>query len=118
MSTVNEAMVVQFMEKIGQDKEFMEKVLTTQNPEDVQKLANEAGIPLTMDDIMASKEVLYKALDKANQSELSEDELESVAGGIEPATTTALIVAGIGVAGAIGAAVIPVVWDSIKTWKW
>ncbi|MEG6523044.1 Nif11-like leader peptide family natural product precursor [Desulfotomaculum sp. 1211_IL3151] len=118
MSNINEVAIVQFMEKIGQDKDFAEKVLATQSPEDVQKLANEAGVSLTMDDIMASKEVLYKALDKANQSELSDDELESVAGGVEPIVTATLVAAGIGAVGAIAAAVIPTVWDSIKTWKW
>ena len=78
----NENNIKLFLEKLASDAEFAEKAFTTESPDDVQKLAVAAGIELTMEDIMDSKEIIYQALDKSSQNELSDDELENVAGGI------------------------------------
>ncbi|MEG6523043.1 Nif11-like leader peptide family natural product precursor [Desulfotomaculum sp. 1211_IL3151] len=77
----NENNINLFLEKLSSDPEFAEKAFNTESPDDVQKLAAAVGLELTMEDIMASKELIYQALDKSSQSELSDDELESVAGG-------------------------------------
>lgn len=102
----NENNIKLFLEKLASDAEFAEKAFNAESPEDLQKLAAVAGIELTMDDIMESKEILSKAFDKLNQNELSDKDLEDVAGGMGVATATAITVG------------VPILYDIAKDNGW
>lgn len=67
------------MKKLVQDQEFMNKLLACEEPEQVQKLFADNGVEITLEEVKA----LGKALAGMAQSdgELSEDDLEGVAGG-------------------------------------
>ena len=65
------------VEKVLEDKEFVEKVLSLEEPEDVQKAFEEKGINLSLDDVNA----LGNALKADEGDELNESSLEDVAGG-------------------------------------
>ena len=58
-----------------QDEEFAKAVDNADSLEDVVKLINSKGIEVSVEDIQ-------KAMDAAESGELSEDSLESVAGGV------------------------------------
>ena len=60
-----------FLEEASKDKEFIEKLQKAETPEAVIALAKEIGFELTTDDLK-SKETI---------SEISDEELEAVAGG-------------------------------------
>lgn len=81
MKNVNENNINEFLGKITEDDDFAEKVFSTQNPEDVQALAKAAKIDLTIEDIFASKDIIHSAIDQAREGELSEADLDNVAGG-------------------------------------
>lgn len=57
------------------DEEFAKAVENSESLEDIVKLINSKGIEVSADDIQ-------KAMDAAENGELSEDSLESVAGGV------------------------------------
>ena len=119
MGTVNEKSIETFLTKLKDNSNFAQKIFETNDPSDVQIIAKEAGVNLTMDDIMASKDIFLQAVDKVNEQELSDEDLENVAGGIVGEIivggllvgATALIIAG--VAAGSGA----LVW-SMKKWNW
>ncbi|MDD4565951.1 MAG: Nif11-like leader peptide family RiPP precursor, partial [Eubacteriales bacterium] len=66
---------------------FAEKILSQTEKEKVIEIAKGEGIDLTMEDIDEINEVLTKALQTKKEGELSEEELESVAGGVIFETT-------------------------------
>jgi len=68
--------------KMGEDKSFAEKILTQTEKKEVIEIAKDEGIELTMEDIDEVNEMLTKALQAKKEGELSEEELESVAGGV------------------------------------
>lgn len=72
-----------FLKKLVDDKEFGEKIFKEENKaEDVQNIAKEAGIELTLEEVNEVKELIIKAYDSQNEGELSEEDLENVAGGL------------------------------------
>lgn len=123
---VNENAIKAFFDKIAENTDFATKITQTVDPEQVIAIADGNGIELTIEDVMASKDILNELFDRQNNGELSEEELENVAGGIViTASATALVVcagiaavatlggAALGGAGTILGAVI-----SAKGWKW
>ena len=58
-----------FLEKVKDDSSLQEKLKAAANPDDVVSIAKEAGFSISADDL------------KNAQSELSDEELEGVAGG-------------------------------------
>jgi predicted ribosomally synthesized peptide with nif11-like leader len=70
------------LKKMGEDKSFAEKILSQTEKEKVIEIARGEGIELTMEDIDEINESIVKALQQKKEGELSEEELESVAGGI------------------------------------
>ncbi|MDD4565950.1 MAG: Nif11-like leader peptide family natural product precursor [Eubacteriales bacterium] len=75
------------LKKMGEDKAFAEKILSQTEKEKVIEIAKGEGIDFTMEDIDEINEAVAKALQQKNDGELSEEELESVAGGILFETT-------------------------------
>ena len=60
-----------FLEAVSEDKEFIEKLTRAESPEAVTALANEKGFALTPEDLTQ----------ETSTGELSDDELDDVAGG-------------------------------------
>lgn len=72
----------QLQAKIEGDLGFAEKLFTTEKPEDVISLLKEQGLEFSLEEINSFKDALVKALDKGTNAELSDEDLEDVAGGI------------------------------------
>ncbi len=60
-----------------EDEVFLNKILNAENPEEVSALFAENGITLSVKEV----EILRSRLESADNNELSEDQLENVAGG-------------------------------------
>ncbi|MDD3852446.1 MAG: Nif11-like leader peptide family RiPP precursor [Syntrophomonadaceae bacterium] len=87
--------------KIEADKSLGEKLFSKENPQDVQQLLKEQGIEFSLDEIEVLKNALVKISEKGSD-ELSDEDLENVAGG---SLTVMAIVAIVGaIAGAVTAA--------------
>ena len=68
-----------FMELLN-DQEFVEKLMATDEPGDVQSLLKENGVELTLEEIDSVRK-MWNANMQPEEDELSEDSLEDVAGG-------------------------------------
>lgn len=123
---VNENAINSFFEAIAQDTDFAAKVVQTIEPNQIVALAGAKGVELTNEDVMASRDILSGLMEKQNNGELSEEDLENVAGGlVVTATATALIACtAIGVIGTLAGAAIGGAGTilggviSAKGWKW
>lgn len=60
-----------------EDEVFLNKILNAENPEEVSALFADNGITLSVKEV----EILRSRLESADNNELSEDQLENVAGG-------------------------------------
>ncbi len=80
------------IKELFSDEAFVNSILEMETPEEVQKALAEKGIDLTIDEICT----IQKSLSQSD-GELSEDDLENVAGGSIIAT---LIIVAAGIAGA------------------
>ena len=69
------------LDELLKDEAFIEKLLNQENDTDVQALLAENGIELTLSDISAIKSGIEARL--SDNEELSEDDLENVAGGVD-----------------------------------
>ncbi len=69
------------LKKMGEDKSFAEKILTQTENEKLIEIAKAEGIELTVEDIDEINEAVAKAMRLKNDGELTEEELENVAGG-------------------------------------
>ena len=97
-----EQKLAQLQAKIEADKGLGKKLFSLENPQDVQSLLKEQGLDFSFDEINMMKEALVKALEKSGNGELSDADLEEVAGG---SITVMAIVAIIGaIEGAVTAA--------------
>lgn len=79
----------QLQAKIEADQSFVEKLFSLENPEEVQSLLKEEGLEFTLDEINMFREALVKTIAKGEGAELSDEDLEEVAGGIAFATLAA-----------------------------
>ena len=66
------------LKELLSNEEFMNKILAMEEPENVQKAFKEEGLELTMDEVKALGAAFTKA---AEGKELSEEDLDNVAGG-------------------------------------
>ena len=62
-----------------EDEAFLNKMLNAENPEQVSALFAENGITMSAKEV----EILRSRLENADGGELSEDQLENVAGGVD-----------------------------------
>ncbi|MDD4565940.1 MAG: Nif11-like leader peptide family natural product precursor [Eubacteriales bacterium] len=74
--------VEMLLKKMGEDKLFAEKILSQTEKEKVIEIAKDEGVEITIEDIDEVNEMLTKALKMKKEGELSEEELENVAGGV------------------------------------
>ncbi|MBR3630635.1 MAG: hypothetical protein IKN55_09240, partial [Oscillospiraceae bacterium] len=63
------------------DEDFVKTLLSSETPEAAQKLLSDKGVSLSIEEIRSAGETLSKLAEGEISSELSEDELEQVAGG-------------------------------------
>ncbi len=82
-----------FIVKIKQDKSLADSLESAGDDDARRKIAAEAGFDFTRDDIK-------EALSEGSSKQLSDDDLDSVAGG----SAGGWIAAGVGAAGAVGGA--------------
>lgn len=67
------------MNELFQDETFVEKLLNKETDVEVKELLAENGVEISLEEISAIKKTVEARLE--NDSELSEDDLENVAGG-------------------------------------
>ena len=79
------------LKKLNEDKAFAEKVIAQTETEKVIEIAKNEGIELTIENIDEVNEILRQAISKQTEGELSEEELENVAGGTFAIMTIAAI---------------------------
>lgn len=103
------------IQQVMSDQEFVKELLSLENAEDVQAKFAEKDIALSLDDIKLIKDTIIAKLESGS-TELSEDDLETVAGGVV-AETVAAVAAVVGCVIAAVAA-IPSFIESIKRFRW
>lgn len=84
--------------KIEADSSFADRLLNLETPEEVQSLLNAEGLDFTLEEINMLRDALLKTLEKGENGELTDADLEEVAGGFAIITLIGVI------AGCIGAA--------------
>ena len=67
------------LEKLLQDEEFVKELLQQETAEDAQKFFAVHGVEISIDELNAIRKGIMARLD--NSEELSDDQLENVAGG-------------------------------------
>lgn len=94
----------QLQAKVETDKGLAEKLFSLENPQDVQSLLKEQGLDFSLEEIDMLKEALVKALEKSSTGgELTDDDLEDVAGGFVLTATGLVAIIG-AIVGAVTAA--------------
>ncbi len=73
--------IEELFKKMKEDKSFAEGILTQTEKEKVIELAKAEGIDLTLEDIDEANAIILKGVQAKQEGELSEEELENVAGG-------------------------------------
>ena len=104
-------------EKIQQvlnDQEFVKELLALDSAEAVQAKLAEKDLKLSLDEVKLAQEMIVKKLESG--SELSEDDLETVAGGVVAETVAAAAAVAACVIAVVAA--IPSFIDSIRTHRW
>lgn len=69
------------LKKMIEDKTFAEKIISQTEREKVIEIARNEGIEIISEDIDEANEAISKALQVKKEGELTDEELESVAGG-------------------------------------
>lgn len=72
----------QLQAKIEADQGFVEKLFVLESPEEVQGFLKAEGLDFELEEINMLKDALAKAVAKSEGAELSDEDLEEVAGGI------------------------------------
>ena len=110
----------QLQAKLEADVNLVEKIFNQETPEQVQAVLKEEGLEFSLEEINQLKEFVVKALEKTSEAdgELSDEDLEDVAGGI--VFTAAGVAAGAAVAGAViaGISAIGSITGSIVRDRW
>ena len=72
------------MKEIFADEEFVKKFFGKENPEEAQALLAEKDIDVSIEELVAIKDIIVKKMqseENGESAELTEEELEDVAGG-------------------------------------
>jgi predicted ribosomally synthesized peptide with nif11-like leader len=70
----------QLRAKIDSNQNFVEKLFSLETPEEVQSFLKQEGMEFSLEEIDVLRKAAVKSLEKG---ELSEEDLEKVAGGVE-----------------------------------
>lgn len=79
--------LIQLQAKLEADQSLAEKLFALENPEEVQSCLKEQGLEFSLDEIDQLKEALVKTAVRQESGELSDENLEEVAGGVIATTT-------------------------------
>lgn len=71
----------QLNQKLEADKGLVEKIVSLETADEVQKFLNSQGLEFSLEEINTLKDALVKAAAKSGSGELSDTDLEDVAGG-------------------------------------
>ena len=103
MNEQNKDKILEKAKEVFSDVEFTKSLFAMESAEEVQKALSGRGLDLSTEEILQIRDVLSKA-EAEGKGELSEDDLESVSGGIILSGCLAgLILTGVGVVIAGGA---------------
>ena len=100
---------IEKIQELMKNEEFTKKLLSMENPEDVQDLFEDNGVELTLDEVKQigltldkffSGEITAEQLEQTANGELSEEDLEQVAGGVILAAIATVVISGIIAGGA------------------
>ncbi|GAB6181626.1 hypothetical protein JCM14036_29450 [Desulfotomaculum defluvii] len=94
-----------FIEKLGKDEALQDKLKACKSPEEAFEVAKGVVDGLSFDDFTATMKKINESIAK-NQGELSDDDLEQVAGGWSDSDTATIVAATIGAAGPAAAAAV------------
>ena len=81
----------QQIKEIFSDESFVNSILEMETPQDVQKALSEKGLDLSLEEINTIQNTL---INNDNEGELSEDDLENVAGGVAVTTVICGLIIG------------------------
>lgn len=95
-----EQKLAQLQAKIEADPSVAERLFGLETPEEVQNFLKEQGLEFSLEEINSLRETLVKVLEMKENGELSDEDLENVAGGIVPIIL--LILASMGLGACIG----------------
>lgn len=76
-----EVKLIQLQAKLEADQSLAEKLFALETPGEVQSFLKEQGLEFSLDEINTLKDALVKAAAKPKSGELSDEDLEDVAGG-------------------------------------
>lgn len=92
---MNEKQVVEeALSKLANNKSFVEAVKHVETPEDLQSVLKQYNVEMSVEEIIQMIDVMKKLKENGNESELSEDILDDVSGGVVVTGAIALGVAG------------------------
>lgn len=94
---VMEEKLVQLQAKLEADKGLVEKLFGLETPEEVQSLLKEQELDFNLEEINSFKDAITKAVQKRESGNLSDEDLEDVAGGIIVPIAIAVIPPAIGI---------------------
>lgn len=86
----------QQIKEIFSDESFVNSILEMETPQDVQKALSEKGLDLSLEEINTIQNTL---INNDNEGELSEDDLENVAGGVAVTTVICGLIIGAAASG-------------------
>jgi len=86
-----EKKLTQLQVKLESDQSFGEKLFSLESSAEVQDYLKENGLDFSLDEITELKEALIKAAAKQQSGELSDEDLENVAGGSIGSTIDSII---------------------------
>ncbi|SMP58027.1 hypothetical protein [Anoxynatronum buryatiense] len=69
-------------QKLEADEQLVEKLMQQETSEEVQALLKENNVEMTLEEINTVREALLKAMERSEEGELSEEDLEEVTGGV------------------------------------
>ena len=84
--------IEKLFKKMNEDKCFAEKIVSQKENEKLIEIAKGEGIELSVKDIDEANEIVKKAMEAKNEGELSEEELENVAGGTFAMTSISITI--------------------------
>ncbi len=83
------------IKEVFADKEFVKKFFGKETPEEAQDLLAEKDIDVSIEELVAIKDIIVKKLqseEKGEDDELCDDDLENVAGGVLLTGTACILV--------------------------
>ncbi len=89
--------------KLLEDKDFVEKILVMKTPEEIQKAFSDKGVKISIEELEEIAKNVSQIINNPNaKEEIIDNEMESISGGVnihKGLRTAAALIAGVGVGG-------------------